>query len=302
MKKIKEIGGLFWECFWRWRANNPTLIAAGLSFFTLFSLAPLLLLLLATIGLLFHGYSGQDLILDKIADIAGPVTAKSFSVFLDVVGQGSRSATVFSLLLLLWGGARIFTQMETALNLIGDKGEQRNSEPKRRWQRLAKTAFARFRALTMVFALGVVMFGFFVLDITMAAVANVLGDVLPSTLLTILLPLASYALSIVLFATMFSLVYKWLPRSELRWSATFAGGLVASLLFAAARYVISLYFRYSNLESLYGIFGSVIIILFWVYFSMQILLFGAEFAWTLSRHRARATQPGEVSAGEHHHA
>lgn len=283
--KLREWRDVFHESWVQWRRDNPGLIAAGLSFFTLFSLAPLLLLLITIIGVVFETASAQDLVIGKSVEFLGPEAASSLQEFLAVVSLSSGSVTFFSVLLLLWGGARIFSQLQGALNMIGEKSleEGVSAVTKRRWRRIARTAFGRLRALSMVGAFGFVLFLSFVADIGMGAAVGLLDGLLPSVAVRYVVPAANYVISLFLFSLLFAVVYKWLPQSSMPWQTAFAGGAVASLIFATGRYLMSLYFRFTDLASVYGVFGSVVIILFWVYFAMQILLFGAEFAGVLTR-------------------
>lgn len=111
---------------------------------------------------------------------------------------------------------------------------------------------------------------------------------LPELLVTTTLPVTSFSISLVIFAALFSMTYRWLPDVRLDWPAIIAGGVVSSVLFTLGRTALTLYFRFSDLASASGAAGSIVIILLWVYFSAHVFLFGAEFAWVFAhRHEKK---------------
>jgi len=149
-------------------------------------------------------------------------------------------------------------------------------------------AVNRLRALAIARGFRFILIGFLLADLLLASLQKPLMRFLPELLVTTTLPVTSFSISLVIFAALFSMTYRWLPDVRLDWPAIIAGGVVSSVLFTLGRTALTLYFRFSDLASASGAAGSIVIILLWVYFSAHVFLFGAEFAWVFAhRHEKK---------------
>jgi membrane protein len=262
------------RAYLHWRAHNPTLLAAGLSYFALFSLLPLTVLTIILVGRIFAGSNAREFVIAEIADIFSADAANSISTLLFRAERSAGSASVASGVILAWVGSRLFTQLQIALSSVWDLVPEKRS----RFGKVKAYIGNRLRAMAATLGFGLLAFAFLVTDLMLASIRHFLVSTLPTNVVYSLLPAASLALSLLLFALAFATIYRWLPASHPGWPAVWSGATVASVLFAVGRVALTVYFHRWNLLSLFGAAGSVAVLLIWVYYSMQILLFGATVA------------------------
>jgi len=278
--------------FSEWQADNPTLIAAGLSFFSIFSLAPILLIAIAVTGRVFRTGDAQALLIEKISEITSPRAANAISSFVDSLQTSGDAGSLFGIALLLWAASRVVGQLQGSLRIVW-----KAAPPERHgWKKWGGLAVNRARALAIALGFQFILIGFLLVDLLLASLQKPLMRFLPELLVTTTLPIASFSLSFVIFAAMFSMTYRWLPETRLDWPAIMAGGVMSSVLFTLGRYALTLYFRFSDLASASGAAGSIVIILLWVYFSAHVFLFGAEFAWVFAHRHEDAQTPSTRKA------
>lgn len=273
--RLKFFVKLLIRTFREWRRDNGSLMAAGLAFFTIFSLVPIIMVTIAIVARVFERSRAKDLVIRQVETVSSPEMAQAIRALLEYADKAAGPVSLIGGLLVLWAASRIFAQLQIALNAVW----QSTTSKARGFRKLVGKAFYRLRALSMTVALGAVLVIFFVLDVGLAALQELLSQYFPLALVRYVWPAASFALSLALFAIVFSLIYKWLPEAPIRWKDAWAGGIFSSFLFGIGRYLISLYFHYTDVGSPFGVAGSVIVVLMWIYFSMEILLLGAEFTW-----------------------
>jgi membrane protein len=281
VKKIKAIGALFQETFKEWQNDNGTLVAAGLSFFAMFSLAPIIFITVAIVGRVFEETEAKDLVMKQIAEATSPNAAQMIDGFVSSTSQAAGPATIIGSILLLWASSRIFAHLQRALNIIWDAAPPKTHG----YQRILVVAFKRLRAIMMTLLLGTILLLVSFVEIGLAASQDFLSRYLPELLVRYGWPLASFTLSLALFTVIFALIYKWLPQAAIGWKDVWVGALFSSVTFALGRFLISLYFRYSDVASPVGVAGSMIAVFIWIYFAMLIFLFGAEFTWVYAHQR-----------------
>lgn len=274
MKFLIPVIRMFRRAYLHWRVHNPTLLAAGLSYFALFSLVPLTVLTISLIGQLFAGAQARDLVLQQMTVIFGVATASSIATLLGHVDRSAGSASLVSAVLLAWVGSRMFTQLQVALSSVWDIVPEKRT----RLGKLRAYAGDRLRAMAATVGMGALAFAFLVMDVVLAQFRKLLMDMFPEIGVLRILPVISLLVSLVLFAVAFAMIYRWLPARHPGWQAIWTGAGVASVLFAIGRVAMAIYFNRKDISTLLGAAGSVAVILIWVYYSMQILLFGATVA------------------------
>lgn len=260
-----------------WSADNAAHHAAALAFYTLFSLAPLLVIAVAISG----QFVGQEAIQNQIVGwvqqyIRSREVADLVRNILNNVGtsQSGLFATTISLVGLFFGATAIFSELRNTLNLIWDV-------PLRRDWGIRDIILDRLLALLMVFISGLIL--------------------LPSILISIVLSVAedwvqllpfewsgfghifSFLFFLALTTFIFALIYKFVPERSIAWSDVWIGATATGLLFSIGRILISLYMGYSSVASAYGAAGSLAIALIWTYYSAQIFFLGAEFTQVYTR-------------------
>lgn len=282
-----EVLRLGWEACRRWYDDNTFLHGAALAFYTVVSMAPLVLLSVAIGGLVFEEEAARRQIDRELARLAGPGVSESFRRTTEAVARGGSAplATAVGVALVLVGAASVFAQLQQALNAIWGVKPREG----RGW---LAAILARSWSYAMVLVIGFLLLVSLIVNALLAAAAAWLEPAaLPGgpALWQGVHALASFALMTLLFA----LIYKLLPDVEIAWADVWVGALVTALLFNLGKYLIGLYLGQSTLASAYGAAGSLVVVLLWVYYSSQVLLLGAEFTYVYARRAGKALVPHE---------
>jgi membrane protein len=262
---------------------------AAIAFYTVTSLAPLLLIVIALAGLVIGNDAARAGVIDEFAGLVGPQGA---DLIKSIVARSSdpvsgTAATVIGAVMVLVTASGIFGEMQTALNTTWEA-----RPPDEPWLSLIR---ARAASLGLVAALGFVT----IVSLAASAALSALGQQLAmrtpagSLVLTVL----NTGLSLTVFALIFAAIYKVLPDAPLRWRDVGIGAVITASLFTGGKSLIGWYLGQAAPGSTYGAAGALIVVLLWTYYSAQIFLFGAELTKAIADARATdAGQPGEAVA------
>jgi membrane protein len=291
----REIGGLVMRSFRGWKEDGVTSMGAALAFYTLFSLAPLLLVALAVAGFFFDRGQAQALLIAQLAQLVGDRPAQGIETLLQAASDqvAAKKSAALGLLTLLIAATTVFAELRGDLDRI--------------WRcKAAKVSgvwdFIRTRLLS--FGL-VVSIGFLLLvSLVVSAALSAVGDMfLPGSALAA--RVAEFATSFVVLTALFAMIYKLLPSRRVEWGDVWVGAAVTSLLFWIGKYAIGLYIAKSAVASSFGAAGTVVVIIAWVYYSSLIFFVGAEFTREYALHHGseRNAPPAElrVAANDEHH-
>lgn len=256
-----------------WLDDYAPSMGAALSYYTLFSIAPMLLIVIAVAGLVFGVEAVQGQIFGQLRGLLGDDAAKSIQELLASVSQPAEGivATVIGLALVLVGATSVFGELQDALDRI--------------WRAPARAkgsglwALLRSRLLSFGMILGIafLLMVSLVFSAAMAALGKWWGGAFGDW--EVLAQLLNVVLSFVLSTAVFAMIYKMMPRVKVQWPDVWLGAAVTSLLFTVGKFLIGLYIGRSGVASGFGAAGSLVIVLIWVYYSAQIFLLGAEFTW-----------------------
>ncbi|GAB2695235.1 YihY/virulence factor BrkB family protein [Aliiglaciecola sp. 3_MG-2023] len=254
-----------------WLDENAFSYAGALAFYTLFSLAPIVIIAVTVIGLVLGEDAAQGQIVAQFADIMGKEAAE---VVERTVSQSRIEAsgilpTLLGVGALMLGATTVFGQMQYSLNSIWGV----TASPDRNG--LFLLAKKRLFSLMVVLSIGFVLLVSLLLGVALRAVLNFTAEFLP--FVEMLLGSAEFIVSLAMIALLFATIFKVLPDVKLSWKDVMVGALVTAVLFSLGRYGIAAYLAYTATASAYGAAGSVVIILLWVYYSSLILLYGAAF-------------------------
>src|SRR6202040_3905511 len=254
-----------------WLDDRAPSMGAAIAYYTVFSLAPMLIMVIAIAGLAFGQKAAEGALFDELADLVGPESAGAVQAMLRGA-SGTRSgilATVVGIGTLMIGATAVFSELQAALNAIWKAPPSGSLGV---WHLLK----SRLLSLSIVLVIGFLLLVSLVISTALAAFSDYLDWILPglATILHIVHLTLSLAFTTVLFAT----IFKILPDKPVEWEEVWLGAAVAAVLFTVGKHLISLYIGSSNIASTYGAAGALIIVLVWVYYSVQILLLGAEFA------------------------
>ncbi|MHC5080261.1 MAG: YihY/virulence factor BrkB family protein [Planctomycetota bacterium] len=274
-----------------WHRDRATRMAAALAFYTVFSLAPLLVIAIAIAGFVFTREAVQQRIEGQVQDFVG---AKGAEVVREMIAQAGRPssgivATLISIFILLFGATRFFAQLQSAMDTIW------KVQPKPGLG-LKATLYKRFISICMVLGTGLLVLGFLLLTAALSTVLRYVQAWLGG------LDAAVFVLNLlagfIVTASVFAVIFKVLPATRVKWGDVWVGALGTTLLFSIGRYLLGLYLGWGIFHSVYGAAGSIVIILFWVYYSAQILLLGAEFTHAWAKTYGSRKPPPEKPAEE----
>jgi len=260
-----------------WSDDYVPSMGAALAYYTLFSMAPLLLIVVSVSGLVFGEDAARGEIQAQLQDLMGNRGAGAVQDLLASVREPAEglTATAVGLVLLLVGATTVFAELQDALDRIWRlPGRPRRSG----WLTLVRT---RLMAFGMILAVGFLLIVSLVTSALLAAVSRRLDPVFGGW--QVLVELGDVIGGFLLVAFMFGLIYKVMPRHGVLVSDVWLGALLAALLFTGGKFVIGAYIGRSGVASGFGAAGSLVVLLLWVYFSAQILLIGAEFTCVYAR-------------------
>jgi membrane protein len=277
--QLKTIWVLLKNTASEWQEDKVSLWAAGIAFYTIFSLAPLLIIAIAIAGAVFGQEAAQNQIVEQIQGLIGKQGAQAVRTMIQNTQQpGAKGvlATTFGVATLLLGASAVFAQLQEALNTIWDVQPRSGINIKNFLQK-------RLLSFAIVLVIGFLLLVSLIVSAVLAAIANYFGHLFPQwiqlgRILNLIFSLGGTTL-------LFALLYKVLPDINIAWSNIWIGSATAALLFTIGKFLIGLYLGNSSIGSSYGAASSLVIVLIWVFFSAQILLLGAEFTQVYTRRR-----------------
>jgi YihY family inner membrane protein len=274
-----------------WLDDFAPSMGAALSYYTLFSLAPLLIIVIAVAGMVFGQDAAQGEIVAQLRGIMGTDGAVAVEGMLKAAREPAKSvvASVVGIALLLLGATAIFAELQSALDRIW-----RVPAPQAQsgiWNLLR----TRLLSFGLVLGLGFLLTVSLVVSAALAALGNWWGGWLEGWV--IFLEILNFAVSLGIFTLLFAMIYKIMPRATISWRDVWTGAAVTAVLFTIGKALIGLYLAKSSLAAGFGAAGSIVVLIAWVYYSAQIFLFGAEYTWVYTnRHGSRVPMSGHVQA------
>jgi membrane protein len=272
-KRVLTPAALWWvmkHALAGWWNDNVPRLGASLAYYTLFALAPILLIAIAIGGLVFGPEAVRGEIVGQLQGLVGKEGAQAVQAMLEGAAKPSSSklATAIGLFTFFLGSTGAFLELQTALNAIWRVKPKSSAG-------IRQLLLPRLISFGLVVAVGFLLLVSLLVSAALAALDRYMGNAFPA--LAAIWQAANVLVSFGVITLLFALIYKVLPDVELRWRDVWIGGLVTAGLFSIGKLVIGLYLGRSTLASSYGAAGSVIVLLLWVYYSAQIVLLGAEF-------------------------
>lgn len=247
-------------------ANGPT-SSAALTFYVVLSLSPLLLFLAAASALFFHGQGSQNPLQQTILNTVSHSLGKDQAAVLQNLMQGAKSRTTgywasfIGLLVSIYGASGLFQQLQYAVNLIWGATQSGG---------IKSFFLGKAVSILMVLLTGTVLIGWVVVDSWLRLVRHAI----PGEESRHIGEAISFLLSFVFWTPVYGAIYKYLPQRTVAWRDVWVGAVVTSLGYSIFKYVLTLYFTYSNAGAIYGPAGAVVIILLWTYYYCQLFLYG----------------------------
>ncbi len=279
------LAGLLRAAAAAWVEDHAASMGAALAYYTTFSIAPLLLIVISVAGLAFGPDAARGEMGAQLQGLLGSGGAQLVEQLIERANRPAQGvlSTLLGTGLLLIGATTVFAELQDALDRIW-RAPQRTAAG---WWSLLR---ARLLSLGLVLALGFLMMVSLLLSAVLSALGKWWGAWFGHWLL--LAELLNQAIGFARVTVIFAMIYKLMPRARVAWSDVWLGATTTALLFTAGKFLIGLYLGRSGLGSVFGASGSLVVLLVWVYYSAQIFLFGAEFTWAYARrHGSRRDDP-----------
>jgi len=267
---IHVLWGVLRDTVADWIRHNASSLGAALSFYTLFSTAPILVIAMAVAGSIFGPHVAEARVLDQMRSLLGEAGAAAMQSLLSSAHQSGLKgiAAAIGVVTLLVGATSVFGELQNTLDYIW-KSPQKDSVV---WWRILRS---RILSVGLILGVGFLLMVSLLFSAALAALGAWFGSFLEQW--RVILPLLDLVLSLGLTTVLFAMIYKYVPREQIAWGDVWIGGLVTACLFSAGKLLIGLYLGRSSLSSAYGAAGSIMVLLLWIYYSAQIFLLGAEF-------------------------
>jgi len=284
MKALKQFFSMMKETASEWSNDKASRLAAALALYTLLSMAPLLMLIVAIMGLFFGDDAARGEVATQLRNLMGPQPSQAVETVLQSANRPTQGivATVGSVAVLLFGASGVFGELQDSLNTIWEVAPK----PGRGIKGLIKD---RFFSFTMVLGVAFLLLVSLVLTTALSAVGHVVAPA--SGALAALWQVVNFVASFGLVAVLFALIFKIIPDVRIAWKNVWTGALFTAFLFTVGKLVLGIYLGRASVASPYGAAGSIVVLVMWVYYSAQILFFGAEFTQVHARRQGAKMTP-----------
>ena len=260
-----------------WVDDKASQLGASLAFYSVLSIAPLVVIALALAALVFDEGVATKQFLAQMNELVGPEGAEAIASMIESSRKPATGivATVLALATLLFGASGVFGQLQDAMNTIWEVPPQ----PKASWWALIRN---RFLSFAMVLGTGFLLLVSLLLSTAVAGLGQQIGHRWPA--FEPLSHIANAAATFLVVTVLFALIFKLLPDAKVAWRDVWVGALLTAILFTLGKMLIGLYLGKSAVGSSYGAAGSLVVLLVWIYYSAQILFFGAELTQAYAKH------------------
>ncbi len=265
---IQNAVSLLSESYKKWREHASADLGAGLAYYTVMSLAPLLVIAVAIAGVAFRKETVQAQIIAQVTALIGPDGAQAFKAML-LSAQSPRTgvvASVAGVILLLFGASGVFAQLRKALNRMWDVDTSSTSS-------FAATIKEQILSFAMVVGVGFLL----LVSLMATAVIGALGKFATTYIPTPAIQIINSLITLIGITLLFAVIYRFVPQQRLPWSRLWPGSFATAILFTIGKDLIGLYLGKASVGSAYGAAGSLVVLLVWIYYCSQLFLFGAEF-------------------------
>ncbi|MCC6639721.1 MAG: YihY/virulence factor BrkB family protein [Deltaproteobacteria bacterium] len=287
---LRDLSAFLREVYACWSEDRALTHGAALAYYTLFSLAPLLVLVIAVAGLALGRAAAQGEIVAEMADLVGESGARMIE---GMVARASAPTTGFvagiaSLATMVFGASGVVGQLQSSLNQIW------KAPPPPPTSNAVRSALRR-RAVAVGLILGV---GFLLLvSLVISAALSALHDLAAAQLPVAaeVVPPINFAFSFLIITSLFAMIYKILPDVRLEWRDVWVGAAITAVLFSIGKSLIGIYLGRAGVTSVYGAAGSLVLVLLWIYYSAQLLFVGAEFTEVYARRYGSRREPSSAA-------
>ncbi|RYY85433.1 MAG: YihY/virulence factor BrkB family protein [Chitinophagaceae bacterium] len=289
IKRLRRFLSLFGKAGNGFINDNAFKLSASLSYYTVFALGPLLLIIISLAGIFFGREAVQGKIYLQLVGLVGTEAALQIQDIIKNVhhAHSSTAGAVIGIVILVVGATGVFTEMQDSINYIWSV----RAKPKKSW---LKYLTNRLLSFSLVIGLGFLL----LVSLVINALLNLLSDRLtrffPNSTVYVI-NWINIGIIIVAITGLFAVIFKVLPDAVISWRDALTGALITALLFLLGKFGIGYYLARSNLDVTYGTAASIIVILSWIYYSALILFYGAEFTKMYALHHGKGIHPKETA-------
>jgi membrane protein len=294
----KVLFSILKETFFSWNEHDAPRLGAALAFYTILSLSPLIILVLAIAGLVFDQSTAQTQFLSQVQAMIGAEGAKAIGAMLTNAHRPAAGmlGTFIGLASLCFGASGVFGELRSALNVIWDVTPSSSGG-------IVGAIRERFFSFGMVLSIGFLLMVSLVVSTVLAALGKYFAGILPAPAAVLIV--FNFLVSFLGIAILFGLIFRFVPAAPsemIRWKNIWLGSLVTALFFTVGKTLIGLYLGKASVGSSYGAAGSVIVLIVWVYYSAQLFYLGAEFTHAYAKHQVDSPSSKNNSAVKHNKA
>lgn len=269
---LKAFADILQEAFKKWGTDKVPRIASSLAFYIGLSLAPLLVFAVAVVGFFLSGAEAQTLVIDQVDAAMGESGVDIVQSALDNATDPGAGilASILSLSVLMFSASNLFLQMQDGFNTIWHV-------PPEKTKGIFNLIFGRLRAFAAVIFVGVLLLGMVILNTVVGNVDKLINNFTP--FLSVGLPLLNGVISLLILTLIFTIMFQRMPKAKIRTKDVVLGAFVAAILFQLGNFGLAYYLSNASVGSAYGAAGSLLVVLVWFFYTMQIILFGAEVSY-----------------------
>ena len=288
--KARDFASLVAETIKEWQKDQAARMAAALAYYATFSLAPLLVLVLAIAGLVGGRDAAQGLVMAQIQDLVGEEGKEFVQSMIENAAATPTgvTASILGSVTLLVGALGAFNELQNALDRIWDV----EPKPITRWSlRVQRFIFKRLLSFSLVLGIGFLLLISLVISAALSALSEYLGRI--PLFSELMLQILHLIISLGLITFLFAMIFKFIPDVEIRWRNVWLGAAITAILFTIGKTLIGIYLGQAEVSSTFGAAGSLAVLMIWVYYSSQILFLGAEFTQVFTKRSGERPPPDE---------
>ncbi len=289
MKPLKKLFGLLGEAGNNFIDDDAFKFSASLSYYTVFALCPLLIIVISLAGIFFGREAAQGRIYSQLSGVVGSDAALQIQSIISNLQQtqSTTAGAIIGAVILIIGATGVFTEMQSSINFIWSV----KAKPKKGW---LKYLFNRLISFSLIVGLGFLLLVSLILNTLLQLLSDKLIKVIPNYTLS-LFQFINTIILLVVITGLFTVIFKVLPDAVISWKDALIGSSLTASLFLLGRFLIGLYLGKSGLDITYGTAASIVIILTWVYYSAAILYYGAEFTKVYALHAGEGIRPKQTA-------
>ncbi len=283
---LKDLPFLLKKTFKEWNDDEPFRLSAVVAYYAIFSLPALLIITVNVAGFFLEKEAVQGEISTQISSMIGKDAANSIETMIQNASDPGQTpiAIIIGIATLLFGATGVFYQLQISLNQIWEVEVNKDAAG------IKKVAIDRATSLGLVIALGFLLLISLLITTVLSSLSNWINAQLPDFMVPVFF-VVEMLVSLAVITVVFALMFKVLPDVKISWRDTWIGALITAILFVVGKFGIGLYFGQSDPVSVYGVAGSVVLIMLWVFYSCLIVFFGAEFTQVFARNFGSGIKP-----------